>query len=1038
MLSSKRQVRVFQAVICWLSILLALPTTTKAAALSLAGKSIHFGDIDGSALDLDGVQNDTVILDRLTLNDARIIVTRSKVVIAVTGDFVLNGTSSIGTVGNIQGQGPDIEIRARNIILAGRSSIRADGSTGGAVRLCAKHKISIQGSASISAKSVDGTGAGGSVEFEAGDGVNLQTGTTISATGGQGGTIKLVSCALDLLGHGHPLINPAISIEGRVEAIGTAGPGGAVQVEARKGGVDFRLANPKQRIPTAIVADGSTSHGSVTIRAATQVIPLPPPTSPPATVVKQLPSREACACAAAVVASSTVIAIDGDRSTGVPATHFNLAGRVVQSSSTVDHWHWAITDGREFDASTISVSFQAPGVYGVTLTARDGNNNTAQTETGLQVFDPASQGPPGLGLPAQVGDVDGDGKITLKDAYLIAKHANGLAPLPPAATSAGDIDLDGQVKPSDAILLGQAVAAQQPLPSSLLPTHGAPGTRINVISPSLLDPTATIEIQVGQSAWVQQPLRPARGYSTFVIPLDVSKEGSLEVTPGPVQVNLRSNGIVIETFSFQVDTPAPLPANPKAELARLLADYLQILELNQAAMRQIIDASSLSNDEKELLLAAFNLAQQDVTTEVAQLRAVLDQPNADALAKLFFLYADANGYPAFRKSLTTFLALEAPALRAKLEALSTLGPKASVDDILSTLCLIKGLAGQIDTGGQVLGWSCDALLVSALIAAAVPAAEEATPALLFSWATSCASTEAFLEVPLLIDSFLNKMDADLRFKAMPENPQPGENVNLRAEIELVGVDDLCAFSVGTGTDKLIEALAKEAVRRLLQKKLALRALSGIVNLLSPDVLKKLEERLSKAVGRTIDETAIGKSLEDLTNRLCDNFNAGAPILDDLSKIGMGPVPDVGTLTFPGDGSGLYMCPQSEAGAAGGVLFTAKRKICGADKERQVTVACETHPVTITMGDNGNLLDDIFEVQIDGQTVLTSSIPVQTISTTIDLAPGDYLVLMIGRAAPDGVGTYFISFSGASVIGGDPLSGIDLTPGVVKTFMIRVQ
>jgi hypothetical protein len=91
-----------------------------------------------------------------------------------------------------------------------------------------------------------------------------------------------------------------------------------------------------------------------------------------------------------------------------------------------------------------------------------------------------------------------------------------------------------------------------------------------------------------------------------------------------------------------------------------------------------------------------------------------------------------------------------------------------------------------------------------------------------------------------------------------------------------------------------------------------------------------------------------------------------------------------------------------------------------------------------MGDNGNLLDDIFEVKVDGQTVLTSSAPVRSISTTLNLPAGNHGVQMIGRAAPDGVGTYFIEFSGATVVSGDPLSGTDLTPGVVKNFTIRVQ
>jgi len=64
--------------------------------------------------------------------------------------------------------------------------------------------------------------------------------------------------------------------------------------------------------------------------------------------------------------------------------------------------------------------------------------------------------------------------------------------------------------------------------------------------------------------------------------------------------------------------------------------------------------------------------------------------------------------------------------------------------------------------------------------------------------------------------------------------------------------------------------------------------------------------------------------------------------------------------------------------------------------------------------------------------------VRSISTTVNLVVGDHTVEMIGRAAPDGIGTYFIQFSGATVISGAPLSGSDLTPGVVKTFTIRVQ
>ena len=91
-----------------------------------------------------------------------------------------------------------------------------------------------------------------------------------------------------------------------------------------------------------------------------------------------------------------------------------------------------------------------------------------------------------------------------------------------------------------------------------------------------------------------------------------------------------------------------------------------------------------------------------------------------------------------------------------------------------------------------------------------------------------------------------------------------------------------------------------------------------------------------------------------------------------------------------------------------------------------------------MGDNGSLNDDIFEVRMAGQTILTSSVPVRAISTTVTLAVAQHEVQMVGRAAPDGIGTYYITFAGATVVGGDPTTGTDLTPGVVKTFIIQAQ
>ena len=645
-----------------------------------------------------------------------------------------------------------------------------------------------------------------------------------------------------------------------------------------------------------------------------------------------------------------------------------------------------------------------------------------------------------MSLPKQIGDIDGDGLITLKDAHRVSKHAGRLELLSADAERAADVDLDERVTPDDARLLGQAVAAGEPLPRAILPVRGAPGARINLISPALLDPTANIEITVGESLWVQQPLRLVRGYANFVIPFDATRSGSIEVTPGPVEVRVISNGTVSDTLKLQVDAPLPLPANPKAELQKLLDDNVSLIQTNQDAIRLLLDQALVDGNERELLLAVFTVAQEDVAAKQANMRALLEATGGDELARLFFLYANANGYTDLRQRLTKLSANGVPALRSSLESMSTTAGATSADEIVRVLCLVKDISEALSLTGDILSFGCDALLIAAVIAVAVPVDGPLVDAvLLFAWASACGSVEAGLEMALLINELVGEIDPDLRFEATPTNPQAGQSVKLRATVELVGIDDVCSYGVGRGIDELIEDLAEEAIERLLRRKLALRAISNVIALLSENLIEELEDRLEETVVRVVGRTALGEALEELTSQVCGYANAGVPIDAELNPTTLrGPNPNVGMLTFPGDGTADYTCSVQGSNSADSVTFTTSRQLCEGSSEKMVTVTCRSRPVTITMGDNGNALDDIFEVRLQGRTVLTSSVPVRSISTTVNLSSGDHIVQMLGRAAPDGIGTYFIQFSGATVVGGAPLSGTDLTPGVVKSFTIRVQ
>jgi lipopolysaccharide export system protein LptA len=100
-------------------------------------------------------------------------------------------------------------------------------------------------------------------------------------------------------------------------------------------------------------------------------------------------------------------------------------------------------------------------------------------------------------------------------------------------------------------------------------------------------------------------------------------------------------------------------------------------------------------------------------------------------------------------------------------------------------------------------------------------------------------------------------------------------------------------------------------------------------------------------------------------------------------------------------------------------------------------------VTITVWDSGSAKDDAFKLLVDGVDcgdMVATSWSSYSRSWNIQLSPRaePYRVDLRGVAAPDGIGTYSISFTGATLTSPSaPTTGNDLTPGVVRTFWIVV-
>jgi hypothetical protein len=231
-------------------------------------------------------------------------------------------------------------------------------------------------------------------------------------------------------------------------------------------------------------------------------------------------------------------------------------------------------------------------------------------------------------------------------------------------------------------------------------------------------------------------------------------------------------------------------------------------------------------------------------------------------------------------------------------------------------------------------------------------------------------------------------------------------------------------------------ISRKVVTSLLSKNVYMSGLASVYRRIGEPYYSNMLERVNVVAGSAVSATGLSSAIGDFVGRFCQNASTGALTVPAVRVFGAFSNAS-GTMAANADYTASYACPVG-AGGVGRQFINGTLRLCEPTPEvTNIDVDCgSAAQVTITMGDNGAALDDIFEVVIDGRTVLTSSDAVRSVSVTLNLPKGRTTVLMRGLAAPDGVGTYFISFAGARVVSG-ATSGSDLTPGVTKTIVIEV-
>ncbi len=727
------------------------------------------------------------------------------------------------------------------------------------------------------------------------------------------------------------------------------------------------------------------------------------------------------------------VAVVADRFDGGPGTAFVLQAKPGPGSADTTI-RWDLGDGRTSFGPTITVAYDSPGIRDVRATAVRDSVEVAAAGVLLTVFDPAPVEFAGSGVPVPqlLGDVDGNGVVDAADVHRIGKDGGGLESLSQAARRAGDFDVDGDVDERDATLLAQAVVGGGVLPSALEPTIGTPFTQVRIQSRFLLDVFARVEVRVGAA-----PPRPVRrthpGYGQFLVPSDVAGGPAFApVTEGPIQVRLLVDGAEVETFGFELRNPSPVVGDELAVLASALTDMESAFASLAAAMGPALAEVGAVPTERAVFQSLLEFSRGEVAAARAGwngLRPSVATGEGEALGYLL----NAGG---LRPAATA-----AARLAAESRLLAGQLPQSGGVTMLRLLCTTNDLVAIAERVDTALGVACAVAAAAAAASGFVDGPIGPTIAagiVAISRGLSVAS-----DVVVVLKEVMPKPTKLLTIR--PERiagPGPAAfQLRVGAQLE-PGL--LCGAPVGI----LISRIQDRILQRLATRLTSWLSFGFIQNFpfearngrLRQRIVEAISNSITSICGAVLDAVGISDQIEALKDKWCSRLVGQSSIdvrIDELSELAHTPVEN-GTLVPPPSGSdepALFVAAPQLTGD-GKVIVVATLAICGEVWGGYVELELRGVNVRFCQGDNGSLLDDIFELRVDGVTLLAPSAPVRNVCGSLDLSPGDHSVVMIGRAAPDLIGTYFLSASVGQLIG-PPLTGGNLIAGAQLSWTLRI-
>lgn len=739
-----------------------------------------------------------------------------------------------------------------------------------------------------------------------------------------------------------------------------------------------------------------------------------------------------------IVTSNVIVSVDKPL-VSVNET-FVLKAALRGYNDASPRYRWYLPDGTVVDGAQITRSIAAPGIYPVGLAVKLSDGTLIESGTTVTVLQANGQPPAALRIPARPGDVDASGGITLLDAMRTYRFVAGAnKALTQTQRDAADMDRDGTLSDEDArqILLG-AISGSAYIESTS-PRVLRPGTIVTIRSSVFANPAGELTVRFSGSNTVQRPTSFVPGVATVEVPYDT-------VVPGPdtpLVITVLEGAVERASLRATIQPGIAPVANPQAVVTELLQAIRQALIDNTTRVGDRALAAGLPEAEQQTLRTVALAGEREGVAQIDILIRLINGPGGRRAAQVFAAALQANGY----EDLTAAIALlrspasqsTAPAtaaLRRAMGASVAAAADTACDAALAAFCPLKTIASVLDNASFITQVGCTSLLAGLGAAVLFPGDGPLIDvAALSLWVATCSKVQVAIEVAATIGSIVGGVDADLSLTASPTRIGVGESSTLTARLNVGGIDELCSLGAGVGAQRVATKLADRIINRLLTKNTGVMLVKKAFEILGGDFLNTFLTSLSSATATAISKSSLDIAVSAAAQALCPSAGLCNPLINTKGAL---TGANAGLVTASANGAGTFTCPAKTSTSPNAYTFNAQRDFCGEPLKAQAEVNCAATAVTFTMGDNGTALDDIYEVVVDGTSVLSSNVPVRGVSRTIELSAGLHTVHMLGRAAPDGIGTYYISISGARIVSGDATSGTDLVPGAVKTFVIEVQ